>query len=96
MWNHEQIVGTEEIHVLEDEVSLLFHSQLIWQMKHQYSTGRVKHTRLSQQWLRLVIVQQRKKIMQENTGWFFVMFSQANNSQCKNGSDTFLLFACCK
>lgn len=39
MVNHEQIKGTEEIHVLEDKVSLLFHSQLIGQMKHQYSTG---------------------------------------------------------
>lgn len=44
MGNHDQIERIEELHVLEDEVSLSFHSQLIGQMKHQYSTGRVKHT----------------------------------------------------
>lgn len=37
MGNHEQIKLLEETHVPEDEVSLLFHSQLIGQMKHQYS-----------------------------------------------------------
>lgn len=44
MWNHEKIKRIEEIHVQEDEVSLSFHSQLIGQMKHQYSPGRVEHT----------------------------------------------------
>lgn len=38
MGDHDQMKSTEETHVLEDEVSLLFHLQLIGQMKHQYST----------------------------------------------------------
>lgn len=43
MENHEQIKMIE-IHVLENKVPLLFRPQLIWQMKHQYSTCRLKHT----------------------------------------------------
>lgn len=66
-------------------MSLLFHSQLIGQMKHQYSTGRLW---ISQQWLQLITVQQSKKRKKQirRERWL-----TRSCIQDKNGCDTFLL-----
>ena len=75
MENHEHIKGREEIHVPEDEVSLSFHSQLIGQMKHQYSPGRVKHILNVSGMVKTI--RQRKKKTQDGSG-----FQDKNRPKC--------------
>lgn len=78
------------MHVPEDEVSLSFHSQLIGQMKHQHSTGRVKHSlNVSGMVTTHNCPAKGRKISRENLQ---DVFQDKKPSQDKNGCDTFLLF----